>query len=408
MNMKSSLLIAAFSFSAVAMAITPNASGVYEIGNASQLEEFAAVVNGGNVTANAMLTADIDMTKVTHTVIGNSKANAYKGIFDGQFHTIDNLVMDLSTGTNFALFGYVGVGAKICNTVMGDFCEFNGEDKCAAFVAQASDSQEGFAEFICLGSAATVHAYSTDSSKGRAAGIAGPSDGNVAYKFINCYNTGEVRGVTVGGMSCNAPKALCQGCFSVTNVKKQQTADVSAKNPSPVGAVFIAGLETFVDGWTYNFFFGGSANKGSFYPNIYESAQSWNKASWIEPHASGQNGVYKVFQDDWAETGALCYFLNNKSTENAVWGQNLDEGDTFPTFVPGKKVVAGDVAAFTFKNTGAVTQKPASPLPDNSGVNEINAADNGADVIYTIQGVRVKEMTTPGMYIVNGKKVMVK
>ena len=42
--------------------------GVYQIGTGQDLADFAALVNGGDVTANAVLTADID----------------YTGIFDNQ------------------------------------------------------------------------------------------------------------------------------------------------------------------------------------------------------------------------------------------------------------------------------------------------------------------------------------
>lgn len=405
MKLKYAFLAASMSIALSGMAITPNGAGIYEIGTAAQLEEFAAVVNGGNVTANAVLTADIDMEKVNHTLIGNSKDKAYKGTFDGQFHTIDNLIMDQAGGTNFALFGFVGVGARICNTVIGDFSEFKGENHCASFVSEAADSQEGYAEFICLGSAATVNAYSSDESKGFAAGLVGASDGNVKYKFQNCYFIGEVRGLTVGGLSSKAPVANCQGCFSITNVKKQQSSDASAKNPSPVGSIFIAGTETLDGTWTYNFFFGASTDKGSFYPNIYESAKGWNRAKWIEPYQEDQKGVYKVYEDDWGATGALCYFLNNKSTENPVWGQNLEDGEPYPTFVPGKKVVDGDVEAFTFKNTSAVTNTPCILNP--ASVSEIYV-ENDTEVIYTIQGIRVMEAKTPGLYIINGKKVIVK
>ena len=102
------------------LALTPNGEGVYEISNAAELEEFAAIVNGGENTANAVLTADIDMDNVTHTPIGNSKAVAYKGTFDGCFHTISSLNMEVEGGTNLALFGYAGVGAKFCNTIIDD------------------------------------------------------------------------------------------------------------------------------------------------------------------------------------------------------------------------------------------------------------------------------------------------
>lgn len=397
--MKTTLIGLAGILASPVMALTPNGAGVYEISNAQELEEFAAIVNGGNNTANAVLTADIDMDGVTHTPIGNSAQTAFKGTWDGRFHTISCLNMEVEGGTNLALFGYAGVGAKISNTIMDDLCTFFGEDKCAAFVGQCTDAEEGVAEFSCLGSLAAVHAYSADSGKGRAAALVGPSNGNVAYKFTNCFNQGEVRGVTVGGMSCYAPKANCSGCYTVTDVKKQANADAKAGNPGKVGTVLIAGVEDPMGDWGYNFFFGGSAsNPTVFYPEIVNTNIKWTDYS--APAAPDNYGVYKVLEDTWASTGALCWFLNNCTDVDPVWGQNLEEMELYPSFIPGTPVVTKKGDAFEFENTD---QKIAS------GVNEI-----GADIpeslkgIYTIQGVKVNEATTPGLYIINGKKVLIK
>ena len=41
-----------------------------------------------------------------------------------------------------------------------------------------------------------------------------------------------------------------------------------------------------------------------------------------------------------------------------------------------------------------------------TGINSITTGDNVEKKIYTLQGVRVSKMTTPGIYIVNGKKVV--
>lgn len=397
--MKTTLIGLAGILASPVMALTPNGAGVYEISNAQELEEFAAIVNAGETTAKAVLTADIDMETVKHTPIGNSAQTAFKGSWNGQFHTISCLNMEVEGGTNLALFGYVGVGAKISNTIMDDLCTFFGEDKCAAFVGQCTDAEEGVAEFSCLGSLAAVHAYSADSGKGRAAALVGPSNGNVAYKFTNCFNQGEVRGVTVGGMSCYAPKANCSGCYTVTNVKKQANADAKAGNPGKVGTVLIAGVEDPMGDWGYNFFFGGSAsNPTVFYPEIVNTNIKWTDYS--APAAPDNYGVYKVLEDTWASTGALCWFLNNCTDVDPVWGQNLEEMELYPSFIPGTPVVTKKGDAFEFENTD---QKIAS------GVNEI-----GADIpeslkgIYTIQGVKVNEATTPGLYIINGKKVLVK
>jgi len=86
--------------------------GVYQIGTASELEWFAEYVNGvtddmatntpeesnARLSAQAVLTADIDMTGIDHAPIGRytkedgSVRDTYKfaGKFDGQFHTISN------------------------------------------------------------------------------------------------------------------------------------------------------------------------------------------------------------------------------------------------------------------------------------------------------------------------------
>lgn len=317
------------------LALTPNNNGIYEISNASQLKEFAALVNSGNNRVSAILTNDIDMDRVVHTPIGNSKKVAFKGTFDGRFHKIMGLNIGSENDENVALFGFAGAGAKICNLLIDDLSSFHGQDHCASFVSQCSDDEPGWAEFYCLGTMADVYAYSSRSSKGHASGLVGMSDGNVGYKFTNCYNLGSVRGTVVGGMSCCAPRAICKSCFTVTNVKVQTSSTSSAKNPSPIGYVFINGVKDFVDDWGYNFFFGTNTVE-NFYPEITQSAKKWTDLS--KPYVNNNHGVYKVLAADWSRTGQLCWFLNNCSEENPVWGQDLIN-DEYPTFLPGTPVV---------------------------------------------------------------------
>jgi hypothetical protein len=86
-------------------------NGVYQIGTAADLEEFAALVNDGNVYANAVLTADIDRG-IDGTMIGTD-ANKYQGTFDGKGHTIK--INMYPEDVNAALFQYTGYGAVIQN-----------------------------------------------------------------------------------------------------------------------------------------------------------------------------------------------------------------------------------------------------------------------------------------------------
>ncbi|MDE6400822.1 MAG: hypothetical protein K2L68_08175, partial [Muribaculaceae bacterium] len=47
---------------------------------------------------------------------------------------------------------------------------------------------------------------------------------------------------------------------------------------------------------------------------------------------------------------------------------------------------------------------------DMSGVTNIedDKVANGPDVIYTLQGIRLERISSPGIYIINGKKTVVK
>ena len=97
-------------FSMSAYALDKN-DGVYQIGTADDLEEFAALVNGGEVYANAVLTADIDRG-IDGTMIGTNE-KMYQGTFDGKGHTIK--VNMYPEAENAALFQYTGFGAVIQN-----------------------------------------------------------------------------------------------------------------------------------------------------------------------------------------------------------------------------------------------------------------------------------------------------
>ena len=91
-----------------------------EIDNATDLINFATIVNDGAYTTNATLTADITLTKDTWTepignwVVVDGTNNAYKGHFNGRGYTINNLTY--TTGRNYhGLFGVISTGALIEN-----------------------------------------------------------------------------------------------------------------------------------------------------------------------------------------------------------------------------------------------------------------------------------------------------
>ena len=104
-------LTALFSVVSTAAWALSEVNGVYQIGTAEDLEEFAVLVNDGNVYANAVLTADIDRG-IDGTMIG-TEANRYQGTFDGKGHTIK--VNMFPEANDASLFWYTGFGAVIQN-----------------------------------------------------------------------------------------------------------------------------------------------------------------------------------------------------------------------------------------------------------------------------------------------------
>ena len=121
-----------------------NESGYYEIGNAGQLFWFANYVNTMDRTASAVLVADIDLENRPWTPIGSTSEenNNFRGVFDGQNHTIKGLYVEggraglgffgeVRTGTvkNFTIYGEVVVNTEVdyVGGVIGSICGVNGE-----------------------------------------------------------------------------------------------------------------------------------------------------------------------------------------------------------------------------------------------------------------------------------------
>lgn len=104
--------------------------GVFEIGTARQLRWFADYVNAGSFDANAKLTEDIDLSDEEQmSVIGNSTATAYKGVFDGQGYALTGFhlaVDEFVASYGYGLFGNTN-GATIKNfSISGNISYENG------------------------------------------------------------------------------------------------------------------------------------------------------------------------------------------------------------------------------------------------------------------------------------------
>lgn len=105
-----------------------DASGVYQIGTAEELAWLAAEINNSSNNSqsySAVLTADIDLGYRPWTPIGCyvdwQSNHPYRGVFDGQGHTVTGLYVTALSNGYAGLFGYTSGSTTIKNlTVEGE------------------------------------------------------------------------------------------------------------------------------------------------------------------------------------------------------------------------------------------------------------------------------------------------
>ena len=202
----------------------------YEIATAEDLFDFAKAVNEGNTTANAVLTADIDLGNKAWTPIGKENAYIYNGTFDGQGHTISRLQCSVSSSDVAGLFGVIGENAVVKNLGVAD--------SDVSVVVTVTD-KIAYAGGVCGYSAGTVencwnsgsvtatcNGSNNDRNAAYAGGVCGWNDGIIR----NCWNSGAVKAESttascVGGV-CGYNTGTITNCYWLAG-----TAEYGIGNP---------------------------------------------------------------------------------------------------------------------------------------------------------------------------------
>ena len=267
--------------------------GVYQIGDADDLIAFAGVVNGGENGANAVLTANIDMTGKEWTPIGNDN-NRYIGTFDGQYFKIDNLVY--TGGEKIGIFGVVNGGCVIKNLIAGPGNKITGTSMVGGIIG-ASDGA-GWVTLENVGH----EGYVEGSGNNCCAFFGVVMNSGPATRMTNCYNTGDVK---AGGES-----AIITGWFG-------GHGSVEVKGFWNTGKMLSGGQNDGKDLWRNST---GITTERIF--NLYDA-----------------QGATVIGEGDVA-SGKLAYGLNGNQ-DAGVWRQNLDgdNKDAQPTFDPTHQAV---------------------------------------------------------------------
>ena len=177
--------------SAEGRALEKDDDGVYQIATAEELRAFAEKVNDGETTANAVLTANIDLNNQPWYPIG-SEDHLYTGTFDGQNFKISGLTINSSSANYQGLFGYVGTGGTVKDLTV------SGTVSGGMFVGGVVGYNNGGTVTGCIFSGSgSVSGNSYVGGVVGVVGVVGDSSGTVK----NCYNTGDVTGGSyVGGV----------------------------------------------------------------------------------------------------------------------------------------------------------------------------------------------------------------
>ena len=171
--------------------------GYYLIGTAAELYGFADLVNSGNASANAKLTADIVVNE--HVLAANGEANTgdfvqwtpignnyfedkvYSGTFDGQGHTVSGLYVS-GNGWNVGFVGRVSGTAVVKNLGIVDSYFSSSNNFLGSIVGGVANNS----------SVTLANVYSTSTVKGEnyIGGLVG-SDGTSSVTIINSYFAGK-------------------------------------------------------------------------------------------------------------------------------------------------------------------------------------------------------------------------
>ena len=186
----------------------------YIIKNYNQLKEFAAIVNGThlsisqNASACAVLAADIYADDNLWVAIGNSDSTRFKGVFDGDNHTVTGLSnAGFESAPQFiGLFGLIsGTECIVMNTgvINADF--------------RASDYAGGVVGFNNRGKVENCFNSGSGNITGGQYSNAGGVVGCNGYGTIeNCYNSGsgDISGYDAGGVVGYNLKGTIENCYN--------------------------------------------------------------------------------------------------------------------------------------------------------------------------------------------------
>ena len=266
--------------------------GVYQLGSPDDMIEFAQIVLDNNGEVDAVLIADIDMSAYPEFSISSSDIS-YKGVFDGQFHTV-TIGYDNNENEYVSLFRKLGVGT-IKNLVVKGSLHAIGK-YCATLVGQSVST--GTIENVVT----DVAINTTTVGDGSHAGLIGSVTSSSNVTINNCVIGGSLKSEGMATSQCGGVIGWADGKATLNNVLVICEFEIAGSGDGTWGNL------TFV------------RNPGN---STLNNCYYLNQLDVVDANA-------KHITADELESGAACFALNVGNAETA-WFQNLG---TDPVPVP--------------------------------------------------------------------------
>ena len=266
----------------------------YELADGLDVVWFAALAELGNPNINARLTADIDMTDVNEKYKPFGTKYIYGGTFDGDYHTVSNLIIDMPDVNNVGFISQVKTGATLKNIVFDSSCSITGGTY-VGLIGGSPSGESGEIYMTNVGNEGNVTATAGEN----AGAIIGCNHGSAAlYQLTGCYSTGTISGVKENGALSGwvgSSGGKITNCWSTATVENAQSDEL------------------------YLYRHGSTAPTAS---RVYATV--------------GAQGT--IVTEEQIKNGEVTFALNGSSFLDATWFQTIGE-DEHPTFVPGHGVV---------------------------------------------------------------------
>ena len=353
-----------------------DSQGRYEIANEEELRWFAGLVNGDqdilgtaqqNKAANAILTANIELSDKNWTPIGNQAA-VYTGTFDGAGYTIDGMIVEDLSNSNQGFVGYLGENGRIQNLTLGENCSVNGGKYTGGICGwnnagtitgctnKGSVQGNGDVGGICGHNMSTVENCTNTGAVTSSGNTLGGICGYSHTSLTDCTNSGAISGDSkqyVGGICGYIDDGTVSGCTNMGTVSGgndvggicgfSDATIINCTNRTDVdGSARVGGIcgdNHDQKGTIQNCYSTGNVTGSSMTGAVCgRNQKSVENCYWLENTCdagigSGSGEATPKAQSAF-ETGEVAYLLNGSTSQGEVaWYQNLDNGkakDDFP------------------------------------------------------------------------------